>query len=579
MSTGSKQGSEGVPPSIGRYRVIAPLAKGGMAEVYVVIRDGRDTPSVLKRLLQELEAHPTAALRFQRETELSTRLQHPRIVRTLRTASEEGRPCIEMELVPGQTVEDMMLALSRHQRLPPLDCAVRIALDALEGLAYAHDLRGDDGRPLGLVHRDISPRNIVLGFDGAARLIDFGIARAEWKSYLTAPGAVLGTFSHASPEQAVGSAVDRRSDLYSLGVVLYEMLTGQNLVPPGETMEMLKRVTTESPPPVRELNPNLPPALEAVLAQALQKRPEDRFPDADSFIAALERAAPTQESESRRRLGALLSQLFPESPETFRHYEREAARLAREGVVVPTQLGEGVELTQAHTGFTELVGQKTTVDQTMVVRTRSRAGTPAPVQRRRAPPWLAIGLGVPALVIVTALALLRADPDAGRTEESRSAPPAPPLSGSRGPKAVAAAEAPAPEPLEVEAPAEPEPEAEAAPDAVEPTHEEPRPSGPVERARKRPTSTAEPKASPPAPPPAPVGNKPRARLETLAKRLRSDPGDAALFEATAQALQKALAELPEEKRRPLRARIQRAEVMNDAQILLGALDSFLAQTP
>lgn len=583
LSEGEHRDGAPPPARIGRYRVIAPLARGGMAEVYVVVREGRDTPSVLKRLLPELDTHPTARLRFQREAELSTRLQHERIVRTLRTATEDGRPSIEMELVPGHTVEEMMLELARHGRLPPLDVVIRVALDVLEGLRYAHQLRGDDGRPLGLVHRDISPRNIVLGLDGAARLIDFGIARAEWAQHLTAPGAILGTFSHASPEQVTGAPVDARSDLYSLGVVLFEMLTGQSLNPAGETMEMLRRITTGHPPPLRSLNPSLPEALESVLARALEKRPADRPPDAASFLAALSQAAPNDERESRRRLGALLGQLFPKGAEVFRRYEREAARIAGEELVAPTQLGDGPELTQAHTGFTELVGQKTTVDPTLLVRrrgdTRARAATRRRTRTAQGAAAAVAGLGL----LVSAVVALR----------PRSEPPAPLPTTERAaaasPRAVAEPEPepapiePAPiEPAPIEpAPIEPAPAASGEDEATPPA--EPRPAraqaASADRARRRPELKPEPSAAAMAPESAARASPAaRARVEALGAKLRANPSDPELFESTVGALRRAIAELPPAEQRPLRSRVQRAEVMNDASILLEALEVFLARS-
>lgn len=597
------------PARIGRYRIVAPLARGGMAEVYVVVRDGRDTPSVLKRLLLELEDHPTAALRFRRESELSTRLQHPRIVRTLRTAIEEGRPCIEMELIPGDTVEAMMLTLAHHQRLPPLDCVIRIALDALEGLVYAHELRDDEGRSEGLVHRDISPRNILLGLDGAARLIDFGIARAEWGGYLTAPGSILGTFSHASPEQAIAAPIDRRSDLYSLGVVLYEMVTGQSLVPVGETMEMLKRVTTVTPPLARELNPSLSAELERVLDRALQKRPEDRFQDADSFRAALDHAVPTNEAESRRRLAGLLGQLFPEGHATFRRYEEEARRIAAEEVVVPSQLGgEAGELTEQHTGLTELVGGDQRGSATLVVRKRTNSresavtttivdrdgGTVTEPRARMAsqsglsPPHerttvgelrrrnqqltrVVIALGV-SLVGLGALVVVGPRTQAPSPTEVAEVPQRP----AATPQVVR--EAPVAEP--------PEPKDEPELDTSEPREEpaeaesEPEPEPTLKRTRAsrrtmREPEAVEPVAAPPSPAPKPSVDRKRARLEALGARLRADPSDGALFEETARALERALAPLPDDRKRALKARIQRAEVMNDVPILLGALSSYL----
>ena len=312
------------PDRLGRYAIIQNLAKGGMAQVFVAQKDGAEDICVLKQLLVELEEHETAAKRFHREAHVASFLIHPNIARVTDAGMQDDTFCIAMEFIAGTDVESMMHHLMRAGRMLPHEVSMAVALGALEGLAYAHDATDPAGQPLGLVHRDLSPRNIMLSYGGEVKLIDFGLAHGRLDDFKTAPGMILGTLRYVSPEQAMTTPVDRRSDLYSIAVVLHEMLTGRFLVEHGKPLDVLKTVITERPPLVSELNPNLPAALDPVLARGLEKEVGDRWQTAQAFRDALVAAAGPLAQTPPAMLGDFLRQLFPEQ-------ELEANRLVAQG--------------------------------------------------------------------------------------------------------------------------------------------------------------------------------------------------------------------------------------------------------
>lgn len=298
---------------LGRYALLSELAEGGMARVFLARRDGSPTPCVLKQLHVELEGHPTAARRFQREAHIIAHMDHPGIARVLGAGLEAGKFCIALEYVAGQTLESVLArSAARGRRLPP-PIAVAIATRVLEALAYAHDLRNAEGTPLSLVHRDLSPGNVMIGYDGEVKIIDFGVAQGRVDSFRTAPGMMVGTLRYMSPEQAGAQPdVDRRSDLYTVGVVLYEMLAGQPVVPRGRAVDVLTAILESPIPLLQDSLPEAPDSLQEVMELAMAKQPEDRFSDARRFCDALRDAAAALGRANRSHIGLLVSQLFPD---------------------------------------------------------------------------------------------------------------------------------------------------------------------------------------------------------------------------------------------------------------------------
>jgi predicted Ser/Thr protein kinase len=261
-----------------RYEVGRLLGAGGMAEVF----EGRDRllarRVAIKVPLSQHAHDPEFAQRFRREAQAAASLSHPGVVAVYDTGSENGTHFIVMEYVDGRTLKDVIRA---EAPLYP-DRAAEICADICSALAAAH--------ARGLVHRDVKPANIMLMPDGRVKLMDLGIARAAAGETATQTAAMLGTAQYLSPEQAQGQAVDYRSDLYSLGCCLYEMLTGTVPFRGATPVAIAYRHVREDPAPPRLLNPDVPPSLEAVCLKAMAKRPEDRYQTAAELRADLERA-------------------------------------------------------------------------------------------------------------------------------------------------------------------------------------------------------------------------------------------------------------------------------------------------
>lgn len=267
----------------GRYRAMKRLGSGGMAEVWCAEDEVLGRRVALKLLGTRFAEDPEFRERFRREAQAAAGLAHPNIVSIFDRAEWEGTPYIAMELVDGKTLKELV---RERGPLPP-EIAVGLTEQILGALAYAHRR--------GIVHRDIKPQNVILDPEGQAKVADFGIARAG-HSQMTQTGAIVGTVQYLSPEQANGHPVDRRSDLYSAGIVLYELLTGHVPFDGEAPVSIALKHVNERPVPPGQLRPGITPALEAVVLRALEKDPNLRFQSAEEFIAALEQArrAPTR---------------------------------------------------------------------------------------------------------------------------------------------------------------------------------------------------------------------------------------------------------------------------------------------
>jgi beta-lactam-binding protein with PASTA domain len=261
----------------GRYRALRRLGSGGMAEVWMAEDEVLGRRVALKLLGGRFVDDPEFRERFRREAQAAAALTHPNIVGIFDRAEWNGIPYIAMELVDGSTLKDLV---RERGPLPPT-VAVEFIEQILRALGYAHKR--------GLVHRDVKPQNVIIDPDGVAKVADFGIARAG-NSEMTETGTILGTVQYVSPEQAQGLPTDRRSDLYSAGVVLYELLTGRVPFDGEASVSVALKHVTEPPVPPGQLRPGIPPALDAVVMRALAKDPARRFQTAEEFIAALEAA-------------------------------------------------------------------------------------------------------------------------------------------------------------------------------------------------------------------------------------------------------------------------------------------------
>jgi serine/threonine protein kinase len=263
-----------------RYRPVRLLGHGGMATVELAHDTELDRPVAIKRLAANLAANEEYKQRFLREARLAARLSHPNIVAVYDAGAEHGVPYIVMEYVEGETVSDL---LRRRGRLEPAE-AVAQALQACSGLETAHEA--------GLVHRDIKPQNLLITPDGTLKIADFGIARSLDGTKLTHAGTVLGTAAYLAPEQAAGEQVTATADIYALGAVLYELLTGRPPYEADSLAELFAKQTEGSITPLRELAPVAPARLEDAVMHALARAPEYRPESAAAFAAELA-ATPT----------------------------------------------------------------------------------------------------------------------------------------------------------------------------------------------------------------------------------------------------------------------------------------------
>jgi beta-lactam-binding protein with PASTA domain len=265
----------------GRYRIMRKLGSGGMADVYMAEDQQLGRRVALKVLHRRFAEDEQFVERFRREASSAAGLSHPNVVAIFDRGEWDGTYYISMELVEGRTLKEIV----REKGPAPPEAAVDLTLQILRAARYAHKH--------GVVHRDIKPHNVLIDHDGRVRVTDFGIARAG-TSDITETGSVMGTAQYLSPEQAQGRPVDERADLYAIGIVLYELLTGQVPFDAEQPVTVALKQVSELPVPPAELVPAIPPAIDAVVMRALEKDPDRRYQSADEFIAALDdaRAAP-----------------------------------------------------------------------------------------------------------------------------------------------------------------------------------------------------------------------------------------------------------------------------------------------
>ena len=285
---------ETLEETFGRYRLLERLGEGGMAEVFKAKSfgvEGFEKVLVIKRILPKLAEHAKFVDMFVHEAKLAVRLSHANIVQVFdlgRIDHPTGEPpsyFIAMEFVPGLDLATLVSWLRKTKTQVPLGMAVFITAEVAKGLDHAHRRRGEQGRSLGIVHRDVSPQNILLSWEGEVKVTDFGIAKAkdtidEDELSEARTGKIRGKLAYMSPEQTRSEPLDGRSDLFSLGTVLYEMIAGQNPFIAPTAAETLRRLQSSEYPPIELCRPDATTALIDIVAKMLQKSPEDRFPDA-----------------------------------------------------------------------------------------------------------------------------------------------------------------------------------------------------------------------------------------------------------------------------------------------------------
>ncbi|MCC7537428.1 MAG: serine/threonine protein kinase [Deltaproteobacteria bacterium] len=273
-----------------RYKVIERIEAGGMAEVFVgeaESLEGFKKQVAIKRVLPHLAQNKKFIQMFLDEARLGARLNHANIVSVFDIGAADNTYFIVMEFVDGANLKTVIETLRRQGRRFPLKEALYIAYEATRGLSYAHELADAQGRLIGVVHRDISPPNILITKRGEVKLADFGLAKASTQLEKTDPGVVKGKFSYLAPEGASGNEVDARADIFALGIVIWEMLAGRRLFLGETEFQTVKLVQQANVPSVARLNPEVSPELEPVLQKALARRPEERYQSAREFGDAL----------------------------------------------------------------------------------------------------------------------------------------------------------------------------------------------------------------------------------------------------------------------------------------------------
>jgi serine/threonine protein kinase len=277
--------TKGAP--FGKYRLIRRLAQGGMAEVFLATQHGPsgfERTMAIKRILPHLAAQPEFIQMFMDEARVAAQLSHPNIAHIYDFGQIDDAFFIAMEYIDGVDLSHVLFDTEPI----PFEHAARIVADVCAALHCAHTLIGPDGQPVNLVHRDISPQNILVSFGGVVKVVDFGIAKATFHVERTQPGLIRGKYTHMSPEQAEGTHVDGRADLFCAGIVLYELCTGRTLLPQDKPFEALRQILEEEfPRPLREKKP-LPPFLEEIIHRSLAKKREERYPSAAAMQLDLE---------------------------------------------------------------------------------------------------------------------------------------------------------------------------------------------------------------------------------------------------------------------------------------------------
>jgi len=276
----------------GKYLLLDRIAVGGMSEIYLArmtAAAGVTKQVVIKKILPSFAGNPAFVSMFINEARIAAGLSHGNISQVFDFGEVDGEYYLALEWVHGQPLSKV-LRRARDKDLPvlPVPLALQVATEMLRGLAYAHNRLDESGRPLNIVHRDVSPQNVLLGYEGQVKLVDFGIARARLASSgETEATAAQGKYLYFAPEQALGRELDARADIFAAGVVLYELLCGQ-LPWQGERMEVLQRIARGDFSPPRAVNPGLPPELERILLTAMAVERERRYPSAEAFGEALE---------------------------------------------------------------------------------------------------------------------------------------------------------------------------------------------------------------------------------------------------------------------------------------------------
>lgn len=462
----------------GRYRLLRSLAVGGMGELFLAAAqdeeiEGLEQLVVIKRILPEYAADPNVVTMFLIEARIAARLDHPNIVRVYDMGRADGSIYFTMEYLHGTDLGELIDRARRTREGFPLGHALTIGLGLCGGLHFAHEMRRVDGRPMAIVHRDVSPSNVFITYHGEVKLVDFGIAKVVSSTQLTQDGMRKGKIAYMSPEQVRGESVDRRSDVFGIGILLYEMVTLSHLFDAAGEFEILEQIVSGEIPRPSSRRPGLAPELEAIILKALALSPYERYPTAQALAEDLERFARAQglvtshislRNYVRRTLGDrpfpwYSDEQGPDEVEAVERWFRGAQPESVEGEVEDIDVSLDLEEVFApeDEGVDDFDDEPTPIP---VARPR-----PPSMPQRQAPPpsplpgriVVATAIG---LAVTLALLIVR------RCRRDEETPPAPPVQAPLAPPPLAPPplRPPPPPPVVEEAPiivpdAEPEPPA------------------------------------------------------------------------------------------------------------------------
>ena len=417
----------------GRYETLREIASGGMATVHlgrILGVGGFERVVAIKVMHPHLATDPQFVGMFLDEARLAARVRHPNVVGTIDILEDELGLFLVMEYIEGPSLASLIRAA--HKRAAPitLGALLRIFLDALAGLHAAHELTDGQGELLNLVHRDVSPQNILVGSDGIARITDFGVARARSRITTTKGHEVKGKMSYLAPEQVRSEPIDRRADIYSAGVILWGLLTGRRMIRADNDGAIVAQILAPTRPSPREVNPAVPPALDDACMAAIALDPAARPATAAAFAEAIEAAAArdgvtiapsrvvgalVKDLEAHQALGELPASTSPPSGVSAR------AELSSSGVL-PI-----IEDTAARASVSEAILPVPVVEPSSTTRVEAVVPTSAPTARRTLT-WGAIGLGVVASALAIGTLARGLDgasiPDAAASSRSAASAPA-----------------------------------------------------------------------------------------------------------------------------------------------------------
>ncbi len=410
---------------VGRYELLMNLASGGMATVYVGRQRGAggfERLVAIKRMHPHVSEVEELAAAFLDEARIASQIRHPNVVSVLDVHDAGSERLLVMDYVDGVSLAEVTKAAQKRGVRVQRPAALRVAIDTLHGLHAAHELTSLQGTPLGVVHRDATPHNILIGTDGSVRITDFGIAKAAERSVHTAAGLAKGKFRYMAPEQARGGTLDRRLDVFAVGIVLWELLAGERLFTAETDAEVLMQVSAGEVRSLERVAPDVPAELAGIVMRALAKEPDQRWATAEAFADALREWAHARgELTTAAEVGRMIAE--------FCGAKIEARRRALESILAGHQ--PPVRTTAQAEGTGSTAGGPMTVDSVKV----AAAVTDAELERRRLRRALTAGA-----LVMGSLALAAA----GTLLFIESGPVAPPRIG--GQSASVATPTPAPPP-------------------------------------------------------------------------------------------------------------------------------------